>query len=81
MFSVVVVYVVVWWLVFFMALPIGIRHDENPQVGIKAAPSNPNLKIKIIATSIITLILTAIYFYLMQNGYFDFINVRSEIQI
>jgi predicted secreted protein len=77
----IVVFVVLWWLVFFIALPIGIHTEETPDQGnMKGAPKNPNIKMKMLITSIVTLILTASFFYLMQHGYFDFIDVRSEIE-
>jgi predicted secreted protein len=76
--SLTVVFVVVWWMVFFIALPVGIKRDENPELGNSSgAPKNPNLKIKIIITTIISLVLTGIYFYAFQHGAFDFINVRG----
>jgi predicted secreted protein len=81
LFASIVVFVVLWWLVFFIALPVGIHTEENQQMGnMKGAPSNPNLKMKIIITSIITLVLTAAFFYAVQHGYFDFVDVRSEVE-
>jgi predicted secreted protein len=78
--SFIVVYIIIWWLVFFIALPIGIKRDENPQLGNSTgAPINPNLKLKIIITSVITFLLTYGFLYLMQQDYFSFVDVRSEI--
>lgn len=70
--SLVVVFVVIWWLVFFIALPIGITTEENPEKGnFKGAPSNPNLKKKAIITTIIAAILSVVYFYSVESGLFD----------
>jgi predicted secreted protein len=72
------VFVVLWWFVFLIALPIGIHTEENPDLGnMRGAPKNPNLKMKIIITTIITVILTGAYFYSLQHGLFDFLNIRG----
>ena len=44
----IVVYVIIWWIVFFSVLPIGIKHSEKPfksnLEGIDpGAPKNPNI--------------------------------------
>ncbi|MDF1748517.1 MAG: DUF1467 family protein [Alphaproteobacteria bacterium] len=31
--SFLVVYIIAWWLVFFIVLPIGVRRDDAPQEG------------------------------------------------
>lgn len=70
--SVTLTFVVIWWLIFFMALPIGIVRDDNSQAGnCPGAPKNPNLLKKAIYTSIISAILTFSFFYLMQAGLLD----------
>lgn len=75
--TLILVYSVTWWLVFFAALPVGVRHDqetgETPVEGADAgAPSNPNLKKKALYTSIITLLITVIYYYVATSGLISF---------
>lgn len=73
--SILVVYVVIWWLVFFMALPIGI-HASTPADGTMAgAPENPRIKAKIIGTTLVTALLTAAYVWLSAHGYFAFLEL------
>lgn len=61
-----------FWLVIFCVLPIGVKREENPQVGTdKGAPSNPNIKKKIIYTALISLVLVSTYFYLRENNLID----------
>lgn len=77
--TLILVYVVVWWLVFFAALPVGVRHqqdeDETRVEGTDpGAPSNPNLKKKAIYTSVIALIITVAYYFLATS---DLISFRS----
>lgn len=67
--SLIVVFVIVWWLVLFMALPVGVVSEQNPQVGnMKGAPKNPNLKKKLIVTTLVTIILTLAYYFAVENG-------------
>lgn len=77
--SLIVVFVISWWMVLFIALPVGVKPEENPQGGnIKGAPKNPALGKKIIITTIISSVITALYFYLLLNGYFAFLNLKGH---
>jgi predicted secreted protein len=70
--SFVFIYIMVFWVVIFCVLPIGIKREENPQPGNDTgAPSNPNLKKKFIYTALISLLLVSTYFYLKENGIID----------
>lgn len=71
-------FVMLWWLVFFMSLPIGVQKEENPQAGTAiSAPKNPNILKKAAATTLITAILTFSFFFLLQHGYLDFLSPRE----
>lgn len=79
--SLIVVYVIVWWLVFFMALPIGVNPEQKPKEGnMKGAPKKSYIKLKMLVTSIITAFLTAGYFYAMENNFFDFLHINPYAQ-
>ena len=44
----IVIYVIIWWIIFFSALPIGIKHDDkrfknNLEGADPGAPKNPNI--------------------------------------
>lgn len=55
------VFVVVWWLVLFAVLPVGVRPIESPsQEEYHAAPKNPNLKRKALWTTAISAGITAV---------------------
>ena len=46
--EIIVIFVIVWWLVLFLLLPIGIQRDENVSKGNDpGAPKNPMLKKKL----------------------------------
>ena len=53
-FGILVVFVVVWWLVFLMALPFGVPQPEEVEPGHDpGAPENPRVMLKaLIATAI-----------------------------
>ena len=67
-----------WWMIFLMALPFGVQRVETPQAG-KAigAPKNPGIIKKAVITTIITAILTFIFFIIMSNGWLDFLSPRE----
>ena len=51
----ILVYVILWWLIFFMALPIGYRVLAEAEPGIQAgAPESPHLWLKAGITTLIT---------------------------
>jgi predicted secreted protein len=65
-FSITLVLVVSWWLVFFMVLPWGMRKNtnEDPSVNAIGAPSKPLLIKKALITTGIAVILTVLFFYI-----------------
>lgn len=70
MLAYILVFTCTWWIVFFMILPFAVTRDVNPELGNdKGAPVNPRLGIKILATTIVTLLLTKWFVYLIDGGY------------
>tara|TARA_A100001011_G_C14152685_1_gene774699 strand:- start:185 stop:358 length:174 start_codon:yes stop_codon:yes gene_type:complete len=56
-----------------MVLPFYSKASENPDYGHdKGAPDKPFLKIKIILTSLISLVLWLICFYIISIGFISF---------
>ena len=71
----IVVFVIIWWLVFLMLLPVGNKMPKTFEDGhVQSAPENPNLIKKIILTSLISVFLTVIFNYFL-NKYLISINV------
>jgi predicted secreted protein len=69
-FSYIVVLTCVWWIVFYMILPFGNEITIKPEVGhADSAPTKPRLGIKVIITSVISIILTMVIVYLIDHGY------------
>ena len=43
--SIIVVFLSTWWMIFFMLLPVGVRHDDPEIIGHQSgAPDNPMMK-------------------------------------
>tara|TARA_B100000674_G_C37145952_1_gene604305 strand:+ start:201 stop:455 length:255 start_codon:yes stop_codon:yes gene_type:complete len=78
----IVVYVIIWWIVFFSALPVGIKHSDksfnNNLEGIDpGAPKNPNILKKFLYTTLITTVIFIGIYYIVTNNYF---NLREFIK-
>ena len=78
----IVVYVIIWWIVFFSVLPIGIKHSKKPfksnLEGIDpGAPKNPNILKKFLYTTLITTVIFAGIYYIVVNDHF---NLREFIK-
>ena len=75
-----VVFVILWWLILFMILPIDINSQKNKDFVVKGAdpgdPTNPNIVKKLVITTAITSILFAIIYFL---NYFDILNIRRTL--
>ena len=78
----IVVYVIIWWIVFFSVLPIGIKHNEKPfkndLEGVDpGAPKNPNILKKFLYTTLITTVIVLGIYYIISNDHF---NLREFIK-
>ena len=68
LFEYFIVYVVIWWILFFISLPLGVRKSENLLPGQDSgAPEKTYLWKKFIIVSILTLIFTYIVSLVLQN--------------
>lgn len=68
-FTGVLVFVVIWWIVWFIALPFGISPTESPEIGhTESAPEKPRLWLKALITTAITAVLAAIAIYVIESG-------------
>jgi predicted secreted protein len=69
----IVVYVLLWWLVFFMALPVGVRMPDVRGDGhASSAPANPMILKKVIAATVIALILWFVAWGLIEADLYSF---------
>ena len=78
----IIVYVMIWWIIFFSVLPIGIRSNKEvfkDKIGgvDPGAPKNPKIGKKFLITTLITTILFLVIYYLVK---FDLLNLRRFLQ-
>ena len=59
LFEYFIIYIVIWWILFFISLPMGVKKSKNIELGDDSgAPEKTYLWKKFIIVSIITLIFT-----------------------
>ena len=78
----IIIYVLIWWMIFFSLLPVGIRSKKKnfkeDLGGIDpGAPDNPKIGKKFFITTIITSIIFMVIYYLVQ---FNLLNLREYLQ-
>ena len=78
----IIVYVLIWWMIFFSILPMGIQSNKEKFKekieGIDpGAPNNPKIGKKFLITTIITSIIFIVIYYLVK---FNLLNLREYLQ-
>ena len=78
----IIVYVLIWWIIFFSVLPVGIQSNkekfEEKIDGIDpGAPINPKIGKKFLITTLITSIIFIVIYYLVE---FNLLNLREYLQ-
>ena len=78
----IIIYVMIWWIVFFSVLPVGIQSNketfkDNIEGIDPGAPKNPKIAKKFLITTIITSILFIMIYYIVDLGFF---NLRNFLQ-
>ena len=72
-FSGILVYAVIWWLVLFMVLPWGVQRSEQAEPGHAVeAPSNPRIVFKFGITTVIATALFAVAWWLIASDLISF---------
>ena len=66
--SIFLVYLMVWMIVFFMSLPVGITVSKNLEIGnANSAPTKTHLKLKILFSTIISIIPTYFIHWMIKT--------------
>ena len=78
----IIVYVMIWWIIFFSVLPIGIQSNKKifkeKIEGIDpGAPKNPEIIKKFLITTLITSIIFAVIYYLVEV---NLLNLREFLK-
>lgn len=71
--SAVVVFVLSWWLIFFMALPFGVRRTETVDPGHDpGAPERTRLWTKVAVTTALAMVLTVLIHFAVEADLVSF---------
>ncbi len=63
------IFLLVWWTMIFAVLPLGVeRHEEAGKGFDSGAPKSADLKKKVIINTILSLIIVAIIWILVDTG-------------
>ena len=67
------VYVIIWWLIWFTLLPVGVRIPDKAEKGhADSAPSNPHLWIKAAVATVVAGIIWAGVYYAIEADWISF---------
>ena len=74
--EVIIFFLVVWWPVFFIILPIGFQQlPQKDQIKFaRSAPKKPNILIKFVITTIFAVLVTIIFWML---SYFNIFTLKN----
>ena len=65
-----VVFILLWWWVFLMSLPFGVRIPDEVESGhANSAPETPMLRHKVIISTAIASVLFAIVYWVIDSGF------------
>jgi len=73
-FTAFVLYAITWWTVLFAVLPVGTRPvaEADEATGWRGAPARPLMGRKILATTLISLVLWGAMMLVIQSGWISF---------
>lgn len=72
--SAIAIYFIMWWLILFVVLPLGVRNSAEAGVDVEegndpGAPIAHGLKWKAVLTTIITTFVFGVFYAALVNGY------------
>ena len=78
----IIVYVMIWWIIFFSVLPVGIQSNkelfkEKIEGMDPGAPKEPNIVKKFLITTLISTIIFSVIYYLVN---IDLLNLRELLK-
>ncbi len=73
------IYVIIWWLVLFVVLPLGAKQKIDPADVAEGqdpgAPAKPMMAMKVLLTTAISMVVFAIFYFAYTSGW---ISLRPE---
>ena len=78
-FSQIAIFLLIWFVILFAVLPFGVQQSSNPEPGHDpGAPTNPKLGRKAIVTTVISLLIWGVYYYLTQVLGYSVLSFRGN---
>ena len=73
-----IIYIIIWWMVFFIILPIDVNRDKSTKINGEDAgsPENPKMLKKFIYCTGITTVIFVIIYLLIK---YEYLNLRYII--
>jgi predicted secreted protein len=79
-FTGIILYMMIYWLLLFAVLPFGNKPDDTVTIGNShGAPANPRIKQKFIATAIISAVVWLIVFFMIKFEVIDFYDIARQM--
>lgn len=67
--TILVIFSLSWWLVFFLVLPFGAHAHESPEQGhAPSAPARPRILMKAGIATVVAIVLTVLLVMLLDKG-------------
>jgi predicted secreted protein len=72
--SAIAIYFIMWWLILFTILPLGVRNSAEAGVEVEegndaGAPIAHGLKWKAVLTTVVTTVVFGIFYFALVGGY------------
>jgi predicted secreted protein len=81
--SVAAIYFIIWWTVLFATLPFGLKtQDESDDITlgtVPSAPGRPHMRKTVIRTTIVSLIIFGIFYYVTRVMGLGFDDIPSLV--
>ena len=78
--SIFLVFLMVWMIIFFISLPIGISVSRDSELGnANSSPTKTHLKLKVLLCTIISLAPTYLIYWLVKTEYLFLIIQNFEL--
>ena len=77
----IVVYLITWWVILFMVLPLGVRTPDVPEAGhAPSAPARPRIRRKLLLTTIIAAVVWVIIYAVIDAELISFRDMARDMR-
>lgn len=81
-FTGIMIYVLAWWMMFFCILPLNIQSIIKPTDGsMPGAPMNPDLKRKVILTTLVSIGVWIVIYLLIKADLISFRDIAAKMSM